>query len=384
MEEYEADVVIVGAGLSGAVMAERFARVLGKRVLILEKRNHIGGNCHDEVDENGILVNTYGAHLFHTQDQGVWEYIQQFDRWIRWEHEVIANLQGRLVPVPVNITTVNILCEENLATTEDMEVWLREHQEVFPHHPLQNSDEVARSRVGARLYELLFRNYTKKQWNQYPEDLQPEVLSRIPVRNNFDTRYFSDRYQALPHRGYTHFFTRLLDHPNIRVRLESNFFEVRSLLQAPIIVYTGPIDQFFSESGYPPLEYRSLVFQRETLKNTPYFQPNSVVNYPGPEVPFTRIVEYKHFLHQQSPHTTIVREYSSDTGEPYYPVPSTKNQQLYESYRVLADAMTKEHSVHFLGRLANYKYFNMDQAIRNALDYFENNFSSLEKKTDDA
>lgn len=363
----DVDVIVVGCGLSGCVTAERFA-CKGKKVLILEKREHIGGNCYDYVDEQGILMNKYGAHLFHTNNERVWNYVNKFDKWVRWDHKVIGNVGRQLVPIPVNITTVNTLCDQTIKNEQEMDKWLKETQVVYDE--ITNSEEVAKSRVGEVLYDKIFKDYTYKQWNKYPEELKPEVLARIPIRNNFDDRYFSDRFQALPHKGYTHFFNKLLDNPLIRVCKGVDFLNLGEIdLDNKIVIYTGPIDEYFS--GHDKLEYRSIDFVIERYKNMNYYQPNSVVNYPGKEVDFTRIVEYKHFLNQESPHTTIVKEYTKSDGEPYYPVPTQKNMERYEKYKELAK---KEKGVHFLGRLATYKYFNMDEAILNALEYFDKHF----------
>lgn len=366
----EVDIVVVGSGLSGAVLAERYASQLNKKVLVLEKRDHIGGNCYDYLDDNGILVNKYGAHLFHTNIERVWKYVTSHAEWKRWEHQVLAYVDGQFVSVPANITTVNRLCDEHIQTSDEMVQWLKKEQ-VHCLDP-QNSKDVALSRVGPRLYELLFRPYTIKQWNKDPSELAPSVLARIPVHANYDTRYFIDKFQALPVNGYTSIFRKILDHPNITVKVNCDFFKVKSELQGhEKLFFTGPIDQYFAGAGLPNLEYRSLRFEKIDYKNVNFFQPNSVVNYPSTNYPFTRIVEYKHFLHQQSPHTTIVKEYSSEKGEPYYPVPNEQNMALYASYQALAEAEEKENNVYFVGRLANYKYYNMDQAIDNALNWFE-------------
>jgi UDP-galactopyranose mutase len=343
------DIIIIGAGLSGCVIAERFANLQNKKVLILEKREHIGGNCYDYIDENGILINKYGAHLFHTNDEDVWNYINTFDKWIRWEHKVVGLVDNQIVPIPVNITTVNMVCNENIRNESEMNKWLENVQ--IKYDTIENSEQIAKSRVGEVLYNKIFKDYTFKQWNKYPEELKPEVLARIPLRNNFDDRYFSDKYQALPHKGYTKFFEKLINNPNIHVQLNTDYLKIKNQFKDKIIIYTGPIDYYFTD--YEKLEC------------------NSVVNYPENNVDYTRIVEYKHFLNQQSPHTTIVKEYTSDIGDPYYPVLNDKNLKLYEKYKKMADNEIKN-NIHFIGRLANYKYFNMDQAIKNALDYYNN------------
>jgi len=368
------DVIIVGAGLSGCVMAERFASMKKKKVCIIEKRNHIGGNCYDFIDENGILMNKYGAHLFHTNEEEVWNYINTFHKWIRWEHKVLGYVDQRYVPIPVNISTVNILCHENLKNQNEMEEWLRSNQ-IQCKKVNSNSEDVAKSRVGEILYDKIFKYYTFKQWAKYPNELDPSVLARIPVRNDFDERYFSDKYQVLPDGGYTNFFKNLINNDLIDIQLDTDFLKIRDTIpKDKIVIYTGPIDLYFSECGYEKLEYRSIRFVEERIQNMNYYQPNSVVNYPDINVEYTRIVEYKHFLNQQSPHTTIVKEFPNDQGEPYYPVLNPKNLDLYEKYKKLANDET---NIHFLGRLANYKYFNMDQAIKNALDYFNNYFNQM-------
>ncbi len=373
MDISEYEVIIVGAGLSGLVIAERFSSVLKKRVLVIEKRNHIGGNCYDYVDkETGILINRYGAHLFHTNDSEVFKYINKFCKWKRWEHKVLGLVDNQYISIPVNITTVNQLCNEQISNSVEMDTWLADNQ--IKYVVIDNGEKMAKSRVGNVLYEKVFKNYTFKQWNRYPEELLPEVLARIPVRNNFDTRYFSDKYQVLPEKGYTYFFKKIIEkNPLITVVLNTDFFKLKEkITDKHILIYTGPIDHYFSQSGFPALEYRSINFEITKIFNTNYYQPNSVVNYPGSDTPYTRCVEYKHFLNQQSQHTVIVKETSTATGEPYYPVLNKKNTNLYHKY--LEMAHQENSNIHFIGRLASYKYFNMDQAIRNALDYFNNNF----------
>lgn len=361
------DIFIIGAGISGATLAERYAS-LGKKVVVVEKRDHIAGNCYDYYDENGILVSKYGAHLFHTNDQQVWDYVNQFSEWYPWEHKVIARVDDKTVPIPVNITTVNTLFDTNIETEEEMTKWLDENRVVY--NPPKNGEEAVLNRVGPVLYEKMFKHYTKKQWDKFPEELNASVLERIPVRTNYDDRYFSDKYQALPKGGYTQIFKNMLNHPNITVLLDTDYFDIKDNLQGyEKLFYTGPIDRFieFKDKMVDKLEYRSINFVTEHLDQE-YLQENSVVNYPGKEVDFTRIIEYKHFGNQKSDKTSIVKEYTVDDGEPYYPVPNEKNQKVYDLYKREAEKLT---DVYFVGRLANYKYFNMDQAFKNALELFE-------------
>jgi UDP-galactopyranose mutase len=361
-----ADIVIIGAGISGAVLAERYAKI-GKKVLIIEKRDHIAGNCYDYIDENGILVSKYGAHLFHTNEEDVWQYINQFCEFYPFEHKVIAKVDGQLVPIPVNITTVNKLFGTSITTEAEMKQWLDENR--LPIDAPKDGREAALNKVGQVLYEKMFRHYTKKQWDKYPEELDASVLDRIPVRSNYDDRYFSDKYQALPVGGYTKLFEGILNHPNIEVLLNTDYFDVKDEVTGyDKLFYTGPVDRYFEfkHSLTEKLEYRSINFVSETV-DTEFYQENSVVNYPGEEVGFTRIIEYKHFGNQKSDTTTIVKEFTTDEGDPYYPVPNPKNQQIYEKYKAEADALV---DVYFVGRLANYKYFNMDQAFKNALELF--------------
>lgn len=367
------DIVVIGAGISGSVLAERYASI-GKKVLIIEKRNHIGGNCYDYYDEAGVLVSKYGAHLFHTNFEDVWKYVNRFADWYPYEHKVIARVDGHLVPVPVNITTVNKIFGLNIQNETEMAAWLEANQ--IPCDDPQNGEEAALARVGLVLYEKIFKCYTKKQWDKYPAELDAAVLNRIPVRANFDDRYFSDKYQALPEGGFTKMFERILDHPNITVLLNTDFFDVKDKINGyDKLFYTGPVDRFFDfkYSLDEKLEYRSINFVMET-HDVEYFQENSVVNYPSLEDgAFTRIVEYKHMTRQKHPKTTISKEYTVDitdpaTQEPYYPVLNPRNREIYAKYKEAADKLT---DIYFVGRLANYKYFNMDEAFKNALDLFE-------------
>ncbi len=355
-------ILIVGAGLSGCVLAERFASE-GHNVELYEKRNHIGGNCYDFVDEAGILVAKYGPHFFHTNLEEVWNYVQRFAEWKPYHHKTLGYFKGKYFPIPVNIETVNTLLGQRIQTEEEMKEFMKTIQIVKENYT--NSEEVALSRVGSELYEIIFRGYTKKQWEKEPRELDPSVLARIPVRYNFEDGYFNDKYQAMPVKGYTQMCLSMLQSPRITVHLGVDYRQPAELPENTVLFYTGRIDSYFERAGLPSLEYRSLEFEFETLP-IQQFQEATLVNYPDPDVPWTRICEYKHLLHQQSDKTTIVKEYPRSQGEPYYPVPSPRNLELYEKYKRLAtDEEAK--GIYFVGRLANYKYFNMDEAIENAL-----------------
>lgn len=359
------DIVIVGAGISGAVLAERYANVLNKKVLVLEKRGHLGGNCYDFYDDAGILVSRYGAHLFHTNYEDVWEYVKKFSQWYPYEHRVLSRVDGRLISLPVNIRTVNVLFGLNIRDTQEMENWLAKN--VPQMREPQNSEESALSRMGKIIYEKMFKNYTKKQWDLWPHELEPAVLERIPVRASFDDRYFSDKYQAQPKYGFTKLFEKILTSPKITVCLNTDYLEVKNKIGGfEKLFFTGPIDRFFGHE-FESLQYRSIKFKFTTYSEE-FFQENSVINYPNDHA-FIRIVEFKHITRQKHPQTTVVREYPCWDGEPYYPVPTPRNRKIYELYRNKAEALEKE-GIYFVGRLANYKYFNMDQAFKNSLDLF--------------
>jgi UDP-galactopyranose mutase len=318
-------------------------------------------------------VSKYGAHLFHTNNEEVWKYVQRFGEWKRWDHTVVADVSGVYVPVPVNITTVNTLLGETITTEEEMKEWLR--AECPDAGQAVTSEEVALQRVGPRLYETLFKAYTIKQWGRDPSELDASVLARIPVRTNHDVRYFSDRFQALPVNGYTSIVQAMVSSPLITVKLNTTWEDIQQTgARWSTVIFTGPIDKYFQSAGLPQLQYRSIEFTWTTLKNAGYYQPNSVVNYPLLSTPYTRCVEYKHFLHQKSDWTILSHERTCDGGEPYYPVPTKENAALYEEYKSLAAA---EPNVHFIGRLANYKYFNMDQAIENAMRYYGAHLSKV-------
>ncbi len=377
MNAKDFDIIIIGAGLSGCVIAREYA-LKGKKVLLVEKRNHIGGNCYDYIDpETNILVSKYGAHLFHTNSERVWNYIQPFAEWIRWDHKVLSYINNQLVPIPVTIETVNHLFNLNLQTSEDIEKWFSSKREIKDEY--KNSEEIAKSRVGSEIYELMFKNYTIKQWDKSPAELEPEVLSRIPIRDNWDGRYFTDKYQALPKGGYTKMIENMIDLSNITIQLNTDYNDIKNdITKDQTIIFTGRIDSYFDKCDLPPLEYRSLNFEWKTYPEiNGFFQPNSVINYPSDEFEFTRIVEYKHFYNQhyskdnKTKGTIISIETSCSEGEPYYPVPTKANRDLYQKYKELVTVEQSVKNVHFIGRLASYKYFNMDTAILNALEYFD-------------
>jgi len=375
------DLVIVGAGLSGAVIAEQASKRSGLRSLVIDKRNHIGGNCYDYVDEHGIRVNKYGAHVFHTKSKRVWDYVHQYSDWIPFEHRVkglVTDIKGdkKFVPVPPNQETVNTLFQTDINTEEDMEEWLSPRRPDLKGNLPSNGEEMSLSRVGTDLYEKIFKHYSKKQWDKYPDELDASVFTRLPLRLNNESRYFTDPYEALPKDGYTKLFENmLLNDKNIDVRLNVDYFKVKDdLPSCKKLIFTGPIDAFYASQGMEKLEYRSIYWETEYLEpNGGYFQPAWVVSYPEPDVGWTRITEYKHTPNQpksaiSSRGTVISREYSTDDGDPYYPVPNPRNQELYKKYQTLS---LMDPDVVFVGRLASYKYFNMDQSILTSLELYD-------------
>lgn len=353
------DYLIIGAGFAGSVVAERMARSYGKEVLVVDRRNHIGGNAYDHYNADGLLVHRYGPHIFHTNSEHVFQYLSQFTSWRSYEHRVLASVDGKLVPVPINLDTVNLLYGLNLTSEEEVKAFFAAQAE--PRSSIRTSEDVVVSKVGRDLYEKLFRNYTRKQWGKDPSELDAQVTARIPVRTNRDDRYFTDDYQAMPKNGYTSMFENMLDHPNITLELDCDYRDIVKRAKFKEIIYSGPIDEFF-EFRFGPLPYRSLRFEHETL-NRPYLQPVAVVNYPN-EHPYTRITEFKYLTGQVHRKTSIVYEYPASGGDPYYPVPTPENGALYKRYAELA-AATKR--VHFVGRLATYRYYNMDQVVAQAL-----------------
>jgi UDP-galactopyranose mutase len=352
------DVLVVGAGFAGSVIAERRASA-GQSVLIIDKREHFGGNAYDELDGHGLLVHRYGPHIFHTNAPAVTEYLSRFTDWIPYEHRVLAEVDGVLYPIPINQTTVNRLYGLNLDEAEVAAFFdrVRERKEA-----IKTSEDVVLNSVGRDLCEKFFRGYTRKQWGLDLSELSATVAARIPVRTNCDDRYFSDSFQKMPAEGYTKMFARMLDHPNIRMEMGVDFAAIRSRVRWSVLFYTGPIDEYF-RFCYGKLPYRSLRFEHEHLANVEKLQPVGTINFPNSHE-FTRITEFKHLTGQRHPATSIVREYPQAEGDPYYPVPRAENQELYARYKALASA---ERDAYFVGRLAEYRYYNMDQVVAAAL-----------------
>ncbi|MEO8113307.1 MAG: UDP-galactopyranose mutase [Phenylobacterium sp.] len=358
------DYLIVGAGFAGSVLAERLTSQLGKRVLLVDRRTHIGGNAHDEKDAAGVLMHRYGPHIFHTNSDEVSGYLSQFTRWRPYEHRVLASVNGGLlVPMPINRTTLNILYDLDLSTDADAEAFLAGRGE--PVEKIRTSEDVVISKVGRELYELFFRGYTRKQWGMDPSELDKSVTARVPTRTNTDDRYFTDRFQAMPAEGYTAMFENMLDQKGITLELGVEFEEAREDAVYDRLIFTGPVDEYF-DHRYGKLPYRSIGFRHETVDRE-WFQPVGVVNYPDEATPYTRITEYKHLTGQSAPKTTITYEYPQAEGDPYYPVPRPENQALYKRYEALA---LEAPNVQFVGRLATYRYYNMDQVVGQALATF--------------
>jgi UDP-galactopyranose mutase len=357
------DYLIVGCGFAGSVLAERLATQHNARILMIDKRDHVGGNAYDEKDAAGILYHKYGPHIFHTNSDEIFAYLSRFTRWRPYEHRVLASVRDQLVPIPINRTTLNSLFDAGLKTDEEAAAFLASRAE--PVADIQTSEDVVINAVGRELYETFFRGYTRKQWGLDPSELDKQVTSRIPTRTNTDDRYFGDKHQAMPLEGYTAMFQRMLDHPNITIALGVDYRDVRDEIDAAHSIYTGPVDEYF-DWRFGKLPYRSLRFVHSTIDKG-QFQPVAVVNYPSEEVPYTRISEYKHLTGQQHRQTSITLEYPSAEGDPYYPIPREENQALYKRYEALADTTP---GVTFVGRLATYRYYNMDQIVGQALATF--------------
>jgi UDP-galactopyranose mutase len=362
------DTLVVGAGFAGSVMAERLASQCGQRVLVIDRRRHIAGNAYDQHDEHGVLIHRYGPHLFHANSAAIVDYLSQFTDWWPYEHRVMANVEGKLLPLPINRTTLNELYGLDLRTDEDVARFYAERAEPVEH--IRTSEDVVVAKVGRDLYEKFFRGYTRKQWARDPSELHASVCGRIPARTNTDDRYFGDWHQAMPAEGYTAMFARMLDHPGIELRLGTEWGDVRDDVEYDHLVFTGPIDEFFGHR-FGKLPYRSLEWDLKT-EPTPgggTIQPVASINFPGEEVPHTRITEFRHLTGQGAHEcSTLAVEYPRSEGDPYYPIPSDDARALYQRYAALAAELP---NVTFVGRLARYQYLNMDQVVGQALSAFE-------------
>jgi UDP-galactopyranose mutase len=355
------DWMIVGAGFAGSVLAERIASQRNETVLLVDKRAHVGGNAYDCYDEAGILVHQYGPHIFHTNAQPIVDYLSQFTAWRPYEHRVLSHVDGQLLPIPINLDTINRLYDLQL-TSEGLQDFFASRRESVDE--VRTAEDVVVSTIGRELYEKFFRGYTTKQWGVDPSQLSKSVTARVPTRTNRDDRYFGDTFQQMPAGGYTRMFHRMLAHRNIKIMLQTDYRDVRSSIPFRRMIYTGPVDEYF-DCSLGSLPYRSLRFEHVTLDRE-QFQPVAVVNYPQAE-PYTRITEYKHLTGQKSPKTSLTYEFPTDIGDPYYPVPRAENEALYKRYQALAAAIP---DVWFVGRLATYRYYNMDQVVGQALATF--------------
>ncbi len=356
------DYLIVGAGFAGSVLAERLAVLEDASVLVVDRRNHIGGNAYDYYDDHGILVHKYGPHIFHTNSEKVFQYLSRFTAWRPYEHRVLTSVDGQLVPIPINADTLNKLYGLKL-TCHEVDDYLAKVAE--PCDPIRTSEDVVLNRIGRDLYEKFFRNYTRKQWDLDPSQLDASVTSRVPVRTTRDDRYFTDRFQAMPLHGYTRMFEKILNHPNIKVMLNTDYAEIRDEVHFRHLIFTGPVDEYF-DYCYGKLPYRSLHFEHQT-HDTSRYQQSAVVNYPN-EHAYTRVTEFKYLTGQEHPKSSIVFEHPRAEGDPYYPIPQPQNTELYDKYKALGEALP---NVHFAGRLGTYKYYNMDQVTAQALTLAE-------------
>lgn len=355
--------IVVGAGISGLTVAERISSVLNESVLVIEKRPHIGGNCFDCYDDDGILIHKYGPHIFHTSDKNVFDYLSNFTEWNLYQHRVLSFVDGAYLPMPICTRTINMLYNKNLSTGE-VKDFLESVSDKG--RKISSSEDVVISQAGEYIYEKFFKNYTKKQWDMDASELDPSVISRVPVRFSIDERYFTDRYQGMPKHGYTRMSEKMTLGSRIKILLNTDYKDVIEDLKYDVLIYTGPVDEFYNYD-LGALKYRSLDIEFETM-DTESFQEAAVVNYPN-DYDFTRITEYKKLTGQKHTKTVISKEFPTWEGEPYYPVPSPLQLELYEKYRIRAQ---EEKNVLFLGRLATYKYYNMDAAVAAALNLFEN------------
>jgi UDP-galactopyranose mutase len=355
------DYLIVGAGFAGSVLAERLAAVANKKVLLIDKRNHIGGNAFDQYDNEGILIHKYGPHIFHTNSKEVFEHLSKFTEWRHYQHKVLADLDGQQVPVPINLTTINTLYNLQLSSSELEQFFASKAEAV---KKVRTSEDVVVKAVGRELYNKFFKGYTQKQWALDPSELDASVTARVPTRLNKDDRYFTDTYQSMPLHGFTKMFEKMLGHPNIKVMLNTDYHEIENVIPFGKMIFTGPVDEYFNFC-YGKLPYRSINFQFETVDKE-QFQRTGTINYPN-DYAFTRITEFKYLTGQKHHKTSLVYEFPTAEGDPYYPIPRPENTGLYNKYKALAD----NSGTYFVGRLATYKYYNMDQVVAQALSTFK-------------
>jgi UDP-galactopyranose mutase len=356
------DYLIVGAGFAGSVLAERLANVSEKKVLIVDQRDHIGGNAYDYFNRDGILIHKYGPHIFHTNSRKVFDYLSHFTTWRPYEHRVLASVDGQLVPMPINLDTINKLYSLQLSSCQ-LEAFFESKAEKV--QKIVTSEDVVVSKVGRELYEKFFRGYTRKHWDLDPSELDASVSARVPTRTNRDDRYFTDTYQSMPAHGYSRMFQKMLSHPNIKIMLNTDYKEIVDVIPYKTMIYTGPIDSYFNYC-YGRLPYRSIEFRFET-HDMETFQSTGTINFPN-EHPYTRITEFKYLTGQKHHKTSIVYEYPKAEGDPYYPIPRPENADIYKKYQGLANTMT---NTYFTGRLATYRYYNMDQVVAQSLSLFE-------------
>lgn len=364
------DYLIVGCGLSGITCGRLLAQQ-GKKILIVDRRMHVGGNIYDYYNKQEILIHKYGPHIFHTNNKEVWDFVSSFTEWRNYQHRVLSYVNGQNVPIPINLDTINMLYGTNY-TAENIKDFYK--KVAYENLQVENSKDMVVSKVGIELYELFFKGYTKKQWDLYPEELEKEVTARIPIRQNKDDRYFTDKYQGVPLYGYTKMAENMLNHPNIHIVLNTDYKTIKDEVNYKKLICTGCIDEFFNFK-FGKLAYRSIRFEEKTL-DMKFYQEAGTINYPN-DYDFTRITEYKHLTGQKSNKTTIVKEYSYSEGEPYYPVPRSKNNELYGKYKKEADKLS---NTYFLGRLGTYKYLNMDAIVLQAMEFVK---SIIHKQVED-
>ena len=350
--------LIVGAGIAGITLARRLAEERNQTVLIVERRNHIGGYCYDYRDEEGITIHRYGPHIFRTDSADVWRYVSRFTDWLDYQHKVLSYVGGKYYPMPINLDTVNLFLGTNFSSDE---VLLYFDRARIKAKAVENVRDVIESQVGPLFYQTFFENYTRKQWGTSPEYLPKEIVSRIPIRSNRDDRYFTARYQGIPAYGYTEMLQKMLNHPKIKIMLNTDYCEIKDQIQCETLYYSGSIDEYFSYR-YEKLPYRCVSFELQRI-DAEHYQPAAVVNYPN-DYDYTRITEYKYFTNHKAPHTVIAKEYPCSEGDPSYPIPVKENLELYRKYMQLC----RDKHLVFIGRLGQYKYYSMDQVVQDILN----------------